>query len=225
MKNLFLVFSSLLIASCGKSSMEFYTPDSSEVTDNQQLITKSIVIDISDISPGLACANGGVALFSFYDSNNDGTFQDDETIIKTKSVCNGINGTNGSNASITLETITQSLLCPQGGVKISSTTAAAVEVCNGANGLNGAQGIQGVQGVPGIGGTPGTPGTIVTPVKFCKTDNSTFPEYGLMIGDELFAVYWGVTPGSPNAAQAFLTKLIPGNYQSTGGNNCLFAIP
>lgn len=45
-----------------------------------------------------------------------------------------------------------------------------------------------------------------------------------MIGKDLFAVYWGTTPASPNTPQALLTKLVPGNYQSTGGNNCLFSI-
>jgi hypothetical protein len=79
-------------------------------------------------------------------------------------------------------------------------------------------------GANGQNGQNGAPGTIVTPVKFCANDNSTFPEYGLMIGNDLFAVYWGTTPASPTKPQAFLTKLVPGNYRSTGGNNCLFSI-
>jgi hypothetical protein len=45
-----------------------------------------------------------------------------------------------------------------------------------------------------------------------------------MVENDLFAVYWGTTPASPNKPQAFLTKLVAGNYMSTGGNNCLFTI-
>jgi hypothetical protein len=59
----------------------------------------------------------------------------------------------------------------------------------------------------------------------CAADNSTFPEYGPMIGEKLFAVYFGSTPASPSTPQAFLTKLVAGNYMSTGGNNRLFTIP
>jgi len=184
-------------------------------------------VDFSDINPGLACENGGISIFTFQDLNSDGDLQSSEPILKVKSVCNGTNGTNGSNgvnASITLESVASSYACPSGGVKIKSSDAIAIEVCNGVNGLNGDQGVPGMQGLPGMAGTNGTNGTSITPVKFCNDDNSTFPEYGLLIGDDLFAVYWGTTPSSPKVAQAFLTKLVPGKYMSTGGNNCLFAI-
>jgi hypothetical protein len=163
----------------------------------------SVGIDFVDIDPGLACAAGGVSIFSFYDNNSDKFYQFGEDIIRTKSICNG------TNASITLESIVSSTVCPSGGIKISSSASTVVEVCNGMNGLNGVQGIA---------------GTLVTPVKFCSTDNSTFAEYGLIIGDDLFAVYWGVTPASPKVAQASLVKLVSGNYMSTGGSNCLFTI-
>jgi hypothetical protein len=181
-------------------------------------------VDFSDIGPGLACANGGISIFTFRDHNSDGSLQEDEEVIKVKSICHG---TNGTSPSLTLESVASSTACLNGGVKISSSLGQSQEICNGANGLNGEQGIQGVQGVPGIAGVngaDGAPGTSVMPVKFCPSDNSRFPEYGLIVGNELFAVYWGPTPGSPNKAQAFLTKLIAGNYQSTGGNNCLFSI-
>ncbi len=154
----------------------------------------------------------------------------------------GADGADGTNASITLESIIASASCPQGGVKISSSQSEPVEVCNGVNGINGEQGLPGVQGIPGLAGANGqngqngsdgqngqdgqngVDGTQILPVKFCPKDDSTFPEYGLMIGKDLFAVYWGTTPASPKTPQAFLTKLVAGNYQSTGGNNCLFSI-
>lgn len=182
-------------------------------------------VDFEDIGPGLACANGGISIFTFRDLNSDGLAQADEEVIKVKSICHGNNGT---SPSITLESIASSATCPNGGVKIYSSSSLPQEICNGIDGLNGEQGIQGVQGIPGIAGVDGAdgaPGTSVVPVKFCASDNSSFPEYGLMVGNDLFAVYWGPTPGSPGKPQAFLTKLIAGNYQSTGGNNCLFQVP
>jgi hypothetical protein len=205
-------------------------------------------IDFEDINSGLVCAAGGISVFTFRDINSDGAYQSEESIIKVKAICHGVNGQDGldgidgqdgqdgadgqdgTNASVTLETIAANVNCPTGGVKIYATGSAPVEVCNGINGLNGEQGLQGVQGIPGLNGAngvdgqDGSDGTQVLPVKFCPNDNSTFPEYGLMVGSELFAVYWGTTPASPSTAQAFLTKLVPGQYRSTGGNNCLFRI-
>lgn len=154
------------LSSCGDASQEFAFTKDNETT-LQGIETSSVGIDFSNVDPGLVCAGGGVLIFSFYDSNSDKFFQSGEEIIKTKTLCNGIDGANGSV---------------------------------GAN------------------------GTSIIPVKFCQNDNSLFAEYGLMIGDELFAVYWGVTPGSPSVPQASLVKLIPGNYMSTGGDNCLFTI-
>lgn len=191
----------------------------------------SIGVDLEDILPGLACANGGVSIFTFKDLESNGVLDSDDSIIKVKSICHGLNGTDGTNgtsSSMTVESVASSSTCPNGGVKItSSSSSVPVEICNGANGLNGEQGIQGAQGIPGMAGATGAAGadgTVVTPVKFCPTDNSTHPEYGLLIGEELFAVYWGSTPASPSVSQAFLTKLMAGNYMSTGGNNCLFSV-
>jgi hypothetical protein len=187
-------------------------------------------IDFEDINPGLACQNGGVSIFTFQDSNSDGVFQSDETILKIKAICNGndgANGTDGSSASLTLESVTSSSTCPNGGIKISSANLNPVEVCNGVNGINGEQGLPGIQGIPGLAGADGVDGingTEITPVKFCTDDNSTYPEYGLLIDGELFAVYWGPTSVSPRSPQAFLTKLVSGHYMSTGGNNCLFTV-
>ncbi len=236
MKSVLMILCTLVLFSCGKNGKNGANGKDAPVSvvTLQSLGVKTTGIDIQDVTPGLACANGGISVFTFNDINADGLFSEFETIIKTKVVCNGINGTNGTdgingtNASITLEAVPVNSTCPTGGVKISSTTSSPVTVCNGKNGLNGEQGIQGVQGIPGMTGATGAPGadgTKVMPVKFCKTDNSTFPEYGLLIGDDLFAVYWGTTPASPTVPQAFLTKLIAGNYKSTGGNNCLFSIP
>lgn len=237
MKNIFIALTLLSFVACGKNGKDGVNGQSAGSVSLLSLGVKTTGIDIADMQPGLACSNGGVSIFTYNDSDANGFFDQDETVIKNKVICNGTNGVNGSNGSsstITLESIAKSATCPQGGVLISSSTAAPVEVCNGLAGLNGAQGLPGAQGIPGMtgatgatgaAGSNGADGTKVTPVKFCKTDNSKFPEYGLIIGDELFAVYWGTTPASPNVPQSFLTKLVAGNYMSTGGNNCLFSIP
>lgn len=247
-----------LLAACGKDGKNGV--DGSNGATILGIDGVSTGIDFEDIDAGLVCGNGGISVFTFRDTNSDGTFQAEESIIKVKAICHGLNGQDGvdgmdgqnglngqdgadgqdgMNATVTLETIQASNSCPTGGIKIYASGSAPVEVCNGINGLNGEQGLPGVQGIPGLNGSNGVDGqdgingqdgmdgrdgTQVLPVKFCVDDKSTFPEYGLMIGEELFAVYWGTTPASPNTAQAFLTKLVPGQYRSTGGNNCLFKI-
>lgn len=249
MKRALTIIILITIAGCGKNGTNGVSGMDGATIVGLNGISNGV--DFTDILPGLACANGGVSIFTFRDIDADGLMSAGEDIIKVKALChglngtngingqNGINGTDGTNASISLESIANSAKCPAGGIKINSSTSAAVEVCNGINGLNGEQGIPGVQGIPGLAGSNGTNGsngadgkdgvngtngTSILPVRFCEKDDSKFPEYGLLIGEDLFAVYWGTTPASPNTAQAFLTKLVPGDYMSTGGNNCLFSV-
>lgn len=177
----------------------------------------SASVEVTDVAPGTACFSGGLAISTYTNS----------ILTQTKVVCNGINGnagadgqdgsngSNGTSASVSLENIAPGSVCANGGTRISSSTSINSQViCNGTNGL---------AGIDGENGTDGAAGTLVLPVKFCTSDNSNYPEYGLLIGSDLYAVYWGSTPSS-SSAQAFLTKLTPGNYQSTGGNNCQFTI-
>ena len=210
MKSFLILFLLLAAVSCGKNGEDGADGVNGSVYAPLSPVVSSI--DLQDIEPGLACAEGGVAIVIFQDSNADGVLQEDETITKTKAICHG------SSASLTVESVTSSSTCPNGGVVISSSSTSAVEVCHGVNGLNGTDGADGRDGVSG------TTGTSVIPVKFCQSDNSTFSEYGLLIGGELFAVYWDAKTGSAKKEQAFLTKLDKGLYQSTGGNNCLFEV-
>jgi hypothetical protein len=237
MTNVLFIFLILIFVSCGKNGKNGSDGIDGSSTFGLNGSSSLTGIDFSDLSPGLACINGGISIFTFQDINSDAIFDEGESIIKVKALCNGINGIDGANgavgvsgadASITLESIVTSASCPNGGVKFTSGSLDPVEVCNGVNGINGEQGLPGVQGIPGVAGSNGSNGNggrNITPVKFCPSDNSTFPEYGLMIGTDLFAVYWGTTPASPTTPQAFLTKLVAGNYMSTGGNNCIFTIP
>lgn len=75
--------------------------------------------------------------------------------------------------------------------------------------LNGSVGATGPQGIPG---------TSISMVRFCSNDSTAFPEYGFVVGGSIYGVYWDPSKG------AFLTKLIPGNYISTNGTKCGFAV-
>lgn len=178
-------------------------PQGSPGQQGQQGVGSSIKVDTA-----LYCTNGGIRVTSYRDFDNDGIQDANDTVVSVSEVCNGLNGTNGVSPTIgvTVATIAQ---CSTGGYVFTATGSSPAIVCDG---------IQGVQGLQGI------PGTAITPVKFCNTDTSTYPEYGLMIGTQLFAVYWGTAPYSGNNKTAFLTEIIPGNYTSTGGNGCSFTI-
>lgn len=212
MKNVLSIFCLLVLVSCGRDGNN---GENAFAPSSQGISPVTYGVDFEDVVPGLVCAAGGVSIFTFEDENKDGQFQVGESVVKVKSVCNGVNGV---SASISLESVASSSACPSGGVKISSGPS-SIEVCHGE------AGVDGVNGTNGSNGLAGANGTIVTPVKFCASDSSTYPEYGLMIDGELFAVNWGPTPASPHQSQAFLTKLVAGSYMSTGGNNCLFTVP
>lgn len=224
MKSVVVMLSLFSLVACGRGKAG---KDGQSVSTPALSSSSTTGVELEDVAPGPICSMGGISIFTYKDLEANGVFDGSDTIIKAKSICNGQNGADGSSSSVTVENVISSIACPNGGVRISSTTSPAVEVCNGKDGLNGEQGIQGEQGIPGMTGpqgVPGTAGSVVTPVKLCKTDNTSHPEYGLLIGEDLYAVYFGRTPSSPNVHQSFLTKLTPGTYQSTGGNGCTFTI-
>lgn len=121
---------------------------------------------------------------------------------------------------------------------------AGVQGAQGVAGPQGAQGLQGIQGIPGPMGPQGIPGATgavgaqgpmgqpgiqgipgagngagMTPIRLCAVDNSAFPEYGFVIGDSLYAVYYGVINSTLNA---FMARLNPGSYVSTNSSGCTF---
>lgn len=85
--------------------------------------------------------------------------------------------------------------------------------------LTGPQGPVGPQGPPGSSGT-GTSGLVA--VKLCAADNAVHPEYGFVVGDSIYAVYYGVVGGT---LSAFLAKLNAGTYVTTNDNTpCQFTV-
>lgn len=104
--------------------------------------------------------------------------------------------------------------CAFGGITLDS-----IPVCNGANGLTGAQGPQGETGAQGPQGPAGTPAQSIRAIGLCPGNIAQFPEFGLVIGQQLFAVYFAKIGGKD---QAFLALLNSGNYNTTDSGNCTF---
>lgn len=107
---------------------------------------------------------------------------------------------------------TSTVSCPDG---------TEVEIPDGVDGSPGTEGPKGDQGntgqtgldgAPGLAGNNGTDATPVTTIQFCPgyttTYPSTFPEFGLCLSGNVFAVYW-------DGHNSWLTKVVPGYYAST----------
>lgn len=92
----------------------------------------------------------------------------------------------------------------------------------GATGPTGPQGEPGAQGLRGLPGTSGNTISGATPVQLCPTDNATFPEFGFVIGDSIYAVYYGKVNGVLNS---FLARLSAGSYVTTNDDTpCAFTV-
>lgn len=86
----------------------------------------------------------------------------------------------------------------------------------GNDGMNGRDGVDGKDGVDGVDGISVPP---VTGVRFCAEGvSSSFPEYGICIDGDIYAVYW-------SGKNSWLTKIVPGKYQTTTDfGNCTFTV-
>ncbi len=95
---------------------------------------------------------------------------------------------------------------------------------NGSNGVDGAPGATGPKGDTGdtgAQGPKGADGTVVITVQFCPgavaTYPSVFPEYGICLNNQIFAVY--------SANGGFLALIPPGVYSSNAiGSACNFTV-
>lgn len=116
---------------------------------------------------------------------------------------------------------------PQGDPGPAGSTGATGSVGaqgpQGNTGDTGAQGIQGPAGPTGATGLQGAPGLDATPVTLIKLCSdtpsypSTFVEYGVCVGGNLYGVY--------SANGGFLTLLPPGSYSSNAINSsCSFTV-
>jgi hypothetical protein len=215
-----LLFVTLLITACGpdREVVQIYqgTPGKDGLTT---YITTQTVL------PGGSCGvAGGLRIVPYTDANRNGSLDlGEETLLASNTVCNGSQGAPGLVGAQG----PQGLIGPQGAQGIQGIQGiAGVAGPKGDQGLQGVQGIQGLvgaqgpKGEPGIQGIPGASGQSgITPVKLCPSDTSAFPEYGFVIGSNLYAVYYGVIGGGLNSFMALLT---PGSYVTTNGSGCSF---
>lgn len=160
---------------------------------------KSIGIDIST---SMTCSNGGVLLRSFIDTNMNANLDSGEVVLKSTSVCNGVDGEDGTSVSVVAAPSSD---CPNGGYLINGS----LPICNGKDGTTGPQGPQGPAGLNGVGG--------VIPTQLCPNDSAALKEQGLVIDGELYAVYHNV-----NTGHTFLAKMSVGTWVTTNGSNCVF---
>lgn len=107
---------------------------------------------------------------------------------------------------------------------LSILAAFSLQSCGRGTVIQGEKGEPGQVGPVGPQGPAGAPGSSIEQVKLCDDDTSAYPEYALKIDNQIYAVYWGTTPTSNGQKQAFLALIIPGTYQSTGGNGCRFRV-
>lgn len=131
----------------------------------------------------------------------------------------GLPGANAVPCSVAEVSGGASINCNGNDVVVSDGTPGAT----GQTGPSGPRGVAGPSGAQGPAGPSGLPGSSVTAVRLCADSTSAFPEYGVRIGDGLYAVYWGPLNGD-NASQAFLAQLTPGAYESTNGTGCTFTV-
>jgi hypothetical protein len=125
------------------------------------------------------------------------------------SACKGNQGSVGPSGQVGIPCTSESI---QNGIVISCPNSTPVTITDGINGLN---------GMDGLPGSPGTNGTIITVEQFCpgvdSSYPSTFPEVGLCINNNIYAVY--------SANDGFLTLITPGLYESNAvGSSCTFTV-
>lgn len=203
------------------------------------------LIDTQSVLPGELCQNGGIKMVPYTDYNRNSLLDVAESNpLLSATICNGTNGLNGQTGATGAQGIqgntgvmgpigpqgvqgiagipgVQGIAGPQGAQGLQGIQGVAGQTgatgAQGQQGVIGATGPQGQPGVQGIAGTNGSGG--LTPIKLCANDNSAFPEYGFVVDNSLYAVYYGVINGTLNA---FMARLNPGNYMSTNSTNCTF---
>lgn len=231
MKNFLKILTALALTGCAESGFHSLQVQTIPGRDGYTTyITTQVVSPIKGVC-GLA---GGIKIVPYTDYNRNGLLDaGEENTLAASVICNGAQGIQGIQGLAGVQGLQGSTgamgpIGPQGVQGIQGIAGA-----QGIAGPQGAQGLQGIQGVPGLGGAIGSQGPKgepgvqgipgsgngMTPVKLCANDNSAFPEYGFVIGSNLYAVYYGVINETLNS---FMARLNPGNYMSTNSTKCTF---
>ena len=171
-----------------------------------------------------------IALLTFVGAISCGKTDSQEFVFRGLNGQNGTNGTDGANGvdgengsdgedgldgqSVTI-TVASSGQCPTGGIVVSLGTASHT-ICNGAQGAPGEDGEDGEDGSTGPAGPAGT--SFVQAVPLCSGSS----EFGLIIGNTLYAVYHQEL--SSGKSNTFLSAIAAGNYVTTDGTGCTFSV-
>jgi hypothetical protein len=238
MKKLSMLLVALLLVGCAAEKQEVAVNGKDGKDGYTTFITTEVVPPMSALC-GMA---GGLKIVPYTDFNRNSQYDaGEETILAANVICNGAKGDVGAVGA----TGAQGLQGIQGATgamgPIGPQGVQGIQGIQGAQGVAGPKGDQGLQGIQGIQGATGATGAIgaqgpkgepgiqgmpglssqggMTPVQLCANDTSAFPEYGFVIGNNLYAVYYGVISGTLNS---FMARLNPGTYISTNSTNCTF---
>lgn len=179
----------------------------------------------------------GVVLFNGCGQQQD-TEDEPNNPTPTATPRNGRDGQNGASCTI----LEDSIICPDGTSFIFPQPKDGVDGQVGQTGLPGNDGQDGYSctviqtetgatincqdgttasinnGTNGIDGVDGEDATGVSSVQFCPNIAGSFPEFGMCINNELYAVFMGANN------QVRMSRLTPGTFSTTDGRQCTFTV-
>lgn len=156
------------------------------------------------------CATSGVLIATGLDSNDDKSLNTEE-ISQTSVVCNGSNGRDGVNGSD------------------GSSGQDGTNGNDGINGVDGQAGRDGTNGTDGNDGSNGVDGHDAPPTSFSPVGIINPCGDAVNIYDEVFiklanGMILASFSDNANRKNTRFSVLIPGIYQTTDGDNCVFTL-
>jgi hypothetical protein len=200
---------------------------------------------IQIVASSAQCPTGGKVYTYFLDKDNDGDLDNEDSVIATQIVCNGLNGTNGTNgnngtngsngtnghSAAFSQASADHTSCANGGIVVNmgvdlnnnglldtSEIKQVAVVCNGNTGQKGDTGATGQTGPTGY--TPEF--APVMPITPCSASSSQYKEVLLGLeGGQILSEF----SGSPTNADLVRNTFIPdGSYFDTDNSQCYFTV-
>lgn len=229
-----MISSSATVAQCsaGGTMLQFYKDanNSGSKQASEPVLNTTVVCNGTNGTNGVNGVSSSISTQALLSGNTQCPYGGLEITTTTGSssivdyVCNGVAGANGADGADGVDGVdgktAYELAVENGFAGTLTDWLASLMGPKGDDGEAGAIGPMGPQGPQGPTANV-TSSSGLTPLKLCPGDNSAFPEYGFIIGTDLYAVYYGVIAGSQ---QAFLAKLNNGSYVTTNGAGCQFKV-
>lgn len=245
MYKLILFITLFLIISCqgGSSAPSTVTATKSATTVAQPQPLYLMEASRSDNLPDCP-SHSGTQILGGYDKAGTGVLTTSEITFNTY-ICDGSNGTEGSSCSVKQTNTGAEISCTDGtyayayngtssscsvagnaeGATITCSDGTTSKIANGTNCTveqvsGGANIVCGSDSVFVANGQ--NTSNPVTMVQFCPgyttTYPSTFPEFGICISGNIYAVYW-------DSSNSWLSEVVPGQYLSTSTSApCTFTV-